>query len=456
MSTPGTGLSRRVFVRRAAGALVASGLPPGLLACAGEQPARPRAAGPNLVFIMADDLGYADTSLYGRTDYRTPVLDQLAREGVRLTDAYASAPVCSPTRVALMTGRYPARYGVGLLEPLTTQATGLPADPPTLPQLLRDAGYETALIGKWHLGAPPPFQPQRHGFDTFYGFLGAADDYVSHLGTEHLEHDLWDGTRRLRTEGYLTELFTDRAVAFLEQPRDRAFFLSLQYNAPHWPWQAPGDPVYPDSLRWTGGGSPDTYARMVQSMDDGIGRVLEAIRRAGVENDTLVIFTSDNGGERFSDMGPFAHDKMTLWEGGIRVPAFARWPGVIPADTTTAQACATMDWTATLLAAAGVTADVRAPLDGVDLLPMLTGGAIVPRDLYWRTFQRTQHKALRSGTWKYLVTEDATHLFDLAVDPGEHTDLSVTRPDVLAGLASMYAAWESDMLEPIPLDPRFA
>jgi len=405
---------------------------------------------------MADDLGFADTSLYGRTDYRTPVLDQLAREGVRLTDAYSSAPVCSPTRVALLTGRYPARYAVGLLEPLTTQATGLPADPPTLPRLLRDAGYETALVGKWHLGAPDAYRPGSHGFDVFFGFLGSSDDYVSHVGTESLEHDLWDGTRSVRTGGYLTDLFTDRAVAFIERPRDTAFFLSLQYNAPHWPWQAPGDPVYPDSLRWKRGGSAETYARMVLSMDDGIGRVLEALRRAGLENDTLVIFTSDNGGEVFSDMGPFANGKMTLWEGGIRVAAFARWPGVIPADTTSRQACATMDWAATLLAAGGAAADARAPLDGIDLMPMLTGGPVVPRDLYWRTFQRTRHKALRSGDWKYLVTEDGARLFDLASDPGETSDLAASRRDDFQRLETLYADWERDMLEPVPLDPRFA
>ncbi|MCI0436268.1 MAG: sulfatase-like hydrolase/transferase [Gemmatimonadetes bacterium] len=451
-----TDLTRRRFVGRLAGAALATVVPPGLAACESDLPPRPRATGPNLVLIMADDLGFADTSLYGRTDYATPVLDQLAREGVRLTDAYSSAPVCSPTRVALMTGRYPARYHVGLLEPITTQATGLPTDPPTLPRLLHGAGYETALVGKWHLGTPDAYQPHRHGFDEFFGFRGPADDYVSHIGTESLEHDLWDGTRPVRMDGYLTELFTERAVAFIRRPRDTAFFLSLQYNAPHWPWQAPGDPPWPDSLRWRRGGSQETFAQMVRSLDDGVDRVLEAIRSAGIENDTLVIFTSDNGGEVFSDMGPFANGKMTLWEGGIRVAAFARWPAVIPAGTVTGQACATMDWTATLLAAAGVAPDQRAPLDGIDLMPMLTGGPVVSRELYWRTFQRTRHKALRSGVWKYLVTEDGARLFDLAADPGESIDLAPARPDVLARLETAYTGWELEMLEPVPLDPRYA
>ena len=451
-------LDRRTFLRQSAGIAAAAAVPPAFLACGPEQ-ARPpagRATGPNLIYIMADDLGYADTSLYGRREYQTPVLDQLAREGVRLTQAYSSAPVCSPTRVALMTGRYPARSPIGLFEPLTTQNIGLPIEPKTLPRLLRDAGYETALVGKWHLGLPDAFNPVRHGFDEFFGFRGAASDYVEHIGTESLEHDLWDGERAVRVEGYLTELFTERALQFITRPHDTSFFLSLQYNAPHWPWQAPGDAAYPDSLRWVHGGSPETYASMVRSMDDGIGRVLQALRDGGLENDTLVIFTSDNGGERFSDMGGFRSGKMTLWEGGIRVAAFARWPGVIAADTVSEQVVATHDWTATLIAVAGAAPDPAAPLDGIDVLPMLAGAPVIERELFWRTFQRTQHMALRSGDWKYLVTGDEPHLFDLAQDPGETQNLRAQHAEVFQQLESRYREWEQQVLEPIPLDPRYA
>ena len=412
---------------------------------------------PNLLYIMSDDLGYGDLGITGRTDYETPVLDALAREGVRLTQAYCAAPVCTPTRVALNTGRYPARTRAGLFEPLTTSPDGLLPRPKTIGRLLRDAGYETALVGKWHLGLLPQFHPMRHGYDEFFGFLGAAADYSSHVDTETRDSRLYDGERPVKVDGYLTELFTDRAVQFITRRRSRPFFLNLEYNAPHWPWQAPGDSPYPDSLRWVRGGSPEVFGRMVQSLDDGVGKILAAVRQAGVERNTLVIFTSDNGGERFSRMGPFSQGKMTLYEGGLRTAAFARWPEVIPANSTTNQVAITMDWTATLLGRAGAHADPGAPLDGIDLAPALTGVAKpLHRDLYWRITQRRKQKAMRSGNWKYLVTSDGEYLFDLQNDPGEKQDLKSQRPAVLSDLKQKYAAWESRMLAPVPLDPRWA
>jgi arylsulfatase A-like enzyme len=415
-----------------------------------------KSARPNLLLIMTDDLGYGDLGITGRTGYQTPAIDRLARGGVQLSNAYSAAPVCTPTRVALMTGRYPARNTAGLYEPLTTQPTGLATEPPTLPHLLKSAGYETALIGKWHLGLSAPYHPLRHGFDEFYGFLGAAADYASHIDTEALTHQFYDGNEPVRTEGYLTDLFTSRALQFLTRAHEKPFFLNLQYNAPHWPWQAPGDPPYPDSLRWKKGGSPETYARMMEDLDQGIGRVLAALRDHDLERNTLVVFTSDNGGERFSHMGPFSQGKMTLWEGGIRVATFARWPGVIPAGRTCDQVCITMDWTATLLALAGAVADSRAPLDGIDLMPMLTGGPTVTRDLYWRTFQRGKAKALRSSDYKYLATDAGEYLFHLPTDAGEKNDRKAHEPALMTELIQKYGRWETQMLAPIPLDPRFA
>jgi arylsulfatase A-like enzyme len=445
---------RRGFLRGAAGAAVSAALP-GVWGCREEALPVPPGTGPDLILIMADDLGYADLSIYGRRDYETPVLDGLARDGVMLTQAYSAAPVCSPTRVALMTGQYPARHAAGLQEPLTTHPTGLSPDLPTLPRLLKNAGYATALVGKWHLGLRPEYNPLRHGFDEFFGHLGPSVDYVSHINTENLEPDLYEGTRRVDVAGYTTDLFTDRAVEILGRQRDRPLFLSLQYNAPHWPWQAPGDPVYPDSLRWKAGGSAETYARMVQSLDQGVGRVLAAVNAAGRERATLVIFTSDNGGEAWSDMGPLSDAKMTLWEGGIRVSAMARWPGVIPAGTTSEQVAITMDWTVTLLAAGGATPDPSLPPDGIDIMPQLRGAAPISRDLFWRVTQRRQQKALRSGDWKYLVTEDAGRLFDLSIDPSEHGDLRGERPDVFTRLETMHEAWEGEVLEPVPLEGRY-
>jgi arylsulfatase A-like enzyme len=447
-------MDRRRFVQSLAGAAVLGALP----SCGTSAAARPGPRRrPNVLLIMADDLGYGDLGVTGRADYSTPVLDRLAHEGVQLTQAYSAAPVCTPTRVALLTGRYPARTRAGLFEPLTTHPDGLDPDPPTLGRLMRDAGYETALVGKWHLGTQPRFHPLRHGFDEFYGFLGAAADYSSHADTESLQNLFQDGTEPVRTQGYLTDLFSDRAVQIVSRARSRPLFLNLQYNAPHWPWQGPGDPPYPDSLRWRGGGSPETFARMMASMDAGIGRVLDALRRAGMEGDTLVVFTSDNGGERFSHMGPFSHGKMTLYEGGIRVAALARWPGTIPPATRTDQVAVTMDWTATLLALAGARAPESAPLDGIDLMPALTGApAGGPRDLCWRIFQRRRQKALRSGNWKYLQTDDGESLFDLAADVGETRDRKADRPDVFAQLTAKYAAWEREVLAPLPLDPARA
>jgi arylsulfatase A-like enzyme len=409
---------------------------------------------PNILLIVADDLGYADLSISGRGDYQTPVIDQIARDGALLTQAYSSAPVCSPTRVALMTGRYPARYAAGLYEPLTTQAVGLEPRPATLARLLKNVGYDTALVGKWHLGLLARFHPLRHGFDEFYGFLGPGADYASHLDVETRSVSYFqEGERLIHVEGYLTDLFTERAVRIVSRPRRKPFFLSLQYNAPHWPWQGPGDPPYPDTWRVTVGGSPETYARMVRSMDEGIGRILDGLRRHGLERDTLVVFTSDNGGGRFSHMGPFREGKMTLWEGGIRVAAVARWPGVIPAGSRCEQVCATFDLAVTAAALGGARAEAAAPFDGIDLMPALRGGAPRPRHLYWRLTQRRKHKALRSGDWKYLATAEAgDYLFDLATDPGERHDRKAERPEVMAELQRKYREWERQMLTPIPLE----
>jgi arylsulfatase A-like enzyme len=434
------GIDRRTFLQQAAAAAALHAL------ASRDVRAQPQRR-PNLLYIMSDDLGYGDLGITGRTDYATPVLDAFAREGVRLTQAYCAAPVCTPTRVGLNTGRYPARTRAGLIEPITTDSDGLLPTPKTLARLIKDAGYETALIGKWHLGGNPEFHPLRHGYDEFYGFLAGATDYASHS-------DLLDGEQPAKVEGYLTDLLTDRAVEYVTRAHGRPFFLNLEYNAPHWPWQAPGDPPYPDSVAQTSGGSPAVYGRMVQRMDEGIGKILTALRRAGHERDTLVIFCSDNGGERYSHMGPFTHGKMSLYEGGLRTPAFARWPGVIKPGSTTDQVAITMDWTATLLARAGARPEASAPLDGIDLLPALTGAPSVSRDLYWRIFQRAKQKALRSGDWKYLSTEDGELLFDVKRDPGEKSDQKVKHGEVLAHLKAKYAAWERTVLAPIPLDPR--
>jgi arylsulfatase A-like enzyme len=227
--------------------------------------------------------------------------------------------------------------------------------------------------------------------------------------------------------------------------------MAITFNAPHWPWQAPNDKPYADSFNFRQGGSPATYAAMMKSLDDGIGRIMKTLDDEQLTNQTMVIFTNDNGGEKYSDNGGLANMKGTLWEGGIRVPAFVRWPGTIKAGTITQQAIITMDWTATILSAAGAKAHREFPLDGMDLMPVLKGEKSFERTFYWRTYQRTQHKAIRMGEWKYLKDEKGEYLFNLLVDQEEKQDRKVEQQAVFNQLKEKYAAWESTMLPPIPL-----
>ncbi len=410
---------------------------------------------PNIIYIMSDDMGYADLGCYGRKEYKTPNLDKLAAQGMKFTQAYAAAPLCTPTRVGFMTGRYPARTPVGLIEPLTPikkdSAFGLSTNYPSVATMVKKSGYETVLIGKWHLGFLPEYSPNQNGFDYFFGIHSGAADYISHKGDSR-KPDLFENANLAPVEGYLTDLLTQKAVSFLKQPHTKPFFLTLNYNAPHWPWQGRTDKAYNDNVAFRAGGSPAIYAAMMESLDEGVGAVLKALDEQGLAGQTLVIFTNDNGGERYSDNGGFAKAKATLWEGGIRVPAFVRWPGKIAAGSTSKQTVITMDWTATILAAAKAKADVSFPLDGVNLLPLLTGKQKkFDRTFYWRTFQRGKQKALRDGNWKYLQDEDADYLFDLMADPGEKNDLKNTNPAVFQRLKNKYAEWEKTVLPPVPL-----
>jgi arylsulfatase A-like enzyme len=415
---------------------------------------------PNVLFILADDLGYGDLSCYGRPDYKTPVLDRLATQGLKFTSNYGAAPVCTPTRCGFITGRYPQRLAVGLEEPLTRNSppVGLPLGVATIGTQLRAAGYATALIGKWHLGWQPEFNPVRHGFDEFFGMLSGAVDYFTHAAADRATTengppapDLWENETRVERKGYLTDVLTDRAIEYLTRKHDKPFFLSLQYNAPHSPWEGPGDAGLDHTDHgpgpMTAGGSPAAYAAIMQSLDSNVGRVLAALRRTGLERNTLVVFTSDNGGERFSYNWPFSGEKFGLHEGGTRVPAIVRWSGVTPANAVTDQPAITMDWTATILAVAGAVQDPAYPLDGESLLPTLRGErAVHERPLFWRT--KTSASA-RIGQWKYLRDAAGEHLFDLSVDPGERAEMKSKHADVLARLKSRYDEWAAQML-PVP------
>jgi len=404
---------------------------------------------------MTDDMGYADLSIYGRKDYKTTQLDKLASEGMLFTQAYSAGPLCTPTRVGFMTGRYPARTPVGLLEPLTPiradSAYGLTADYPSVAGLVRKAGYETILIGKWHLGFLPEHSPTKNGYDYFYGFHSGAADYISHKG-DGRNFDLYENDEKKDTAGYLTDIFSAKAIKFLRSEHKKPFFLTLNYNAPHWPWQGRKDSAYRDNQRFTEGGNPAIYKEMMLALDEGVGSIMKALSDLGLDKNTVVIFTNDNGGERYSDHGGLSKHKSTLWEGGIRVPAFVRWPGKIKAGVVSAQPIITMDWTATILDLAGAKPHEDFALDGVSLIPHLTGKKNdFPRTFYWRSFQRYQEKAVRDGNWKYLQDSKGEYLFDLSVDQGEKTNLKDQQPAVFNELKNKMAAWEKTVLKPIPL-----
>lgn len=410
---------------------------------------------PNILFILADDLGWGDLSCYGRPDYRTPNLDRLATQGMRFTNAYSAAPVCTPTRVGFQTGRYPARLPVGLEEPITekralgdrVKTVGIPHEHPTVSSLIKAQGYDTALVGKWHLGYLPYFGPLRCGFDEFFGIMSGAVDHFTHK-TMSAEPDLYEGEVSVERVGYITDLLTDRAVRYIKRPHDRPFYLSLHYTSPHWPWEGPGDVAISKAIKgsydgFTAGGSLKIYAEMMRNLDSGIGKVLAALRLTGLEKDTLVIFTSDNGGERFSFNWPFRGAKFEVYEGGVRVPAIVRWPGVTRAGSISDQPVITMDWTATLIAAAGGKPDPKYPLDGENVTDVLKSKrSLFDRTFFWRTWRQG---GMRSGKWKYIREEKNEFLYDLSVDEREQADFSASHSQVLAGLRGKFDNWALQM-----------
>ncbi|MBK6929006.1 MAG: sulfatase-like hydrolase/transferase [Comamonadaceae bacterium] len=423
---------------------------------------------PNIIFIVADDLGFADLGCYGGRDAEfgpvSPVLDGLASKGLRFTQGYANSPVCSPTRFALMTGRYQYRLRGAAEEPINSKSRGsttlgLPPEHPTLPSLLRASGYRTALIGKWHLGYPPSFGPLRSGYEEFFGPMAGGVDYFTHCDSRG-RHDLWFGEEERADEGYLTDLITARSVDYIDRMADGAkagtpFFLSLHYTAPHWPWETRDDEALAqevkDNLFHLHGGNIHTYRRMIHHMDEGIGQVMAALRRHGLTDNTLVVFTSDNGGERFSDNWPLVGGKMDLTEGGIRVPWIAHWPAAIAPGGVSAQQCLTMDWSATMLDAAGAPADAAYPLDGISLLPVLKDPtSSFRRPLHWRMNHRGQ-RALRDGDWKYLRVDGHDYLFNIPADERERANHAGREPARLAAMRAAWEAWEATM-PPIPAD----
>ena len=423
---------------------------------------------PNILFIVADDLGFADLGCYGGREAAfgpvSPVLDRLAANGLKFTQGYSNSPVCSPTRFALMTARYQYRLRGAAEEPINSkskgsQTLGLPPAHPTLPSLLRGAGYRTALIGKWHLGYPPTFGPLKSGYEEFFGPMSGGVDYFSHASNNGT-HDLYAGEEEKHEEGYLTDLLSQRAVDYVRRMAPGAaqgtpFFLSLHYTAPHWPWETREDHALSqevkDNLFHLHGGNIHTYQRMIHHMDEGIGRIMAALQRHGIDRDTLVVFTSDNGGERFSDNWPLVGGKMDLTEGGIRVPWIAHWPAAIAPGGVTQQHCLTMDWSATMVELAGATPDAQYPLDGVSLAGVLRQPSnTFERPLHWRMNHRGQ-RAMRLGDYKYLRVDGNDYLFNIPADERERANLGKHQPERLAAMRAAWEAWNASM-PPIPED----
>lgn len=459
-------ISRRDVLITSAGLMTIAGLRT-TLAAAGDNK-------PNIVFVLADDMGYADLSVYGRRDFKTPVLDKLAHDGLLMSAGYANSAVCSATRFALITGRYQYRIRSGLFEPgpgPNDGDNGLPAGHPTLPSLLRAQGYRTSLFGKWHLGDTPQALPTKQGYDYFFGFLGGAIDYFRQntvsmgppisdaplpgalppAASKAMSAELYENETVVNTPGYLTDLLADRAANEIKQcaAQRTPFFISLHFNAPHWPWEGPNDEETAKNIRSLNhedGGSIAKYGEMVLAMDTAIGRVLAQLKRSGVERDTLVIFTSDNGGERFSDTWPFTGVKGELLEGGLRVPLIMRWPARIKAGSKSDQVMVTMDFLPTLLAAAGGAPDPAYPSDGENLLPVLTGAQPMhPRKLFWR-YKASEQSALREGDWKYLKVANQEYLFNLREDQRERANLRNRHAEIFKRLKNEYAAWNATML----------
>lgn len=421
-------------------------------------PAGPVGGRPNILFILADDLGYADLGVYGQHDFATPYLDRLAGQGLRFTQAYANSAVCSATRFGLITGRYQYRLRGGLEEPIAgaSDTLGLPPDHPTLPSLLKKQGYKTALIGKWHLGFLPKFGPLKSGYDEFFGNYGGAVDYFTH-GSGVGREDLFEGEVPAHEVGYYTDVLASHASDYLRRRRTgEPFFLSLHFTAPHWPWEGPHDEAVSrqiKSLFHYDGGSLAKYAEIVGALDAAVGRVLRTLDEQGLAENTIVIFTSDNGGERFSHNWPFSGQKTELLEGGVRVPALLRWPARIEAGGATEQVAITMDWLPTLLAAAGGAPDPAYPTDGLNLLPILLGDEPrAERTLFWR-YKANSQRAARSGDWKYLKIKANEFLFNVVEDKRERANLAERHPRILAEIKAQWESWNATML-PIVADVR--
>jgi len=404
---------------------------------------------PNILLIVGDDMGYGDVGIHGCKDIPTPNIDSIAKNGVRCTNGYVSGPYCSPTRAGLMTGRYQQRFGHEFNPgpPPEGENVGLPLTETTLAQRLKDAGYTTGMVGKWHLGSERKFHPLSRGFQEYFGFLGGAHPYFLDQGDQP-NNPVLRGFESANEKEYLTEAFSREATAFIDRHAREPWFLYLTFNAVHTPMHATDK--YVARFKNVADENRRTYCGMMSAMDDAIGAVLKKLDENRLTENTLVFFVSDNGGPpvNSSSNGPLRGNKAQTWEGGIRVPYLVQWKGTIPANKTYDEPVIQLDFHPTALAAAGVEPK-EAKFDGVNLLPYLQNKVSAPphETLYWRFGDQM---AIRHGNYKLVQGRgvDKPQLFDLAADMGEKNDLSQSKPDLFKDLQGRYAAWNKTLAEP--------
>jgi arylsulfatase A-like enzyme len=418
---------------------------------------------PNILLIVGDDMGYGDIGVHGSKDIPTPNIDSLARNGVRCSSGYVSGPYCSPTRAALMSGRYQQRFGHEFNPGPADQVQkdfGLPLTEKTLADRLKSAGYVTALVGKWHLGYQPEFHPMKRGFSEYYGFLGGAHSYFDARADK--ANPILRGIQPVDEQEYLTDAFRREALAFIDRNSKDPWFLYLGFNAVHTPMHAP--PKYLDRFKEIKNETRRTYAAMMWAMDEAIGAVLEKLRTLKLEEQTLIFFVSDNGGPPVngSSNGSLRGYKAQTWEGGIRVPFIMQWKGELPAGKVYDQPVIQLDFLPTALAAGGVPIQPEWKLDGVNLLPYLKGSKKeAPHDaIYWRFGQQM---AIRMGEWKLVRATDSgpgvlprqgaaqiseAQLFNLADDIGEKNNLADKEPGKVKKLEAAWKKWDAELEEP--------
>lgn len=431
----------------------------------------PAARRPNIVFILGDDLGYCDVGLYGCKDIPTPNIDSIGKRGIAFTNAYVTAPVCSPSRAALLTGRYQHRFGFEfnagpLPRALSNQEMGLPTSEATLAEVLKKAGYATGMVGKWHLGMHEKFHPVRRGFDEYFGFLFGANIYIDPLATSvtnaqpanseptpawprNARNPIYRNQSPVEEASYLTDAFAREAVAFIERHKQEPFFLYAPFNAPHTPLQATRKymerfPHIKDERR-------RVYAAMVSALDDAVGEILRKLRETGLEQETLVVFTSDNGCATYTGActnGPLRFGKLTHLEGGFRVPFATQYPARLKAGMVYDRPVSSLDLFPTAVALAGGKMPSDRPYDGVDLMPFLTGQKKnEPHEvLCWRN---GDNAAVRKGKWKLFKGGAHYWLYDLSNDTGELKDLANQHPEIVEQLKKELAKWESQLMQPM-------